>query len=222
MNFKEDKNRKIEEAIYEELTKPFPIQAYKVDKSRGFELTSLDAQYIKDRLNGVLGIGGWDFQERFEVIDSSIEIEEMDRVAGKPIMKTIHRKGVICQGILTIFIPQYDDEGIRMKDKAIFKRATGGCSYKSKGQTISDVWKSAATESLSKCCSYLGIGGEMYKGLIDPKVIAKEKGNYEAAIKAVKSAKTDSEKKRLQVMVDQYKWDIGEKEELLKMLKGEA
>jgi hypothetical protein len=200
------------DALYKKLTESFPIEAYKVDKSRGFELTSLDAQYIKDRLNETFGIFGWEFQERFTEVEKEVEVEERD-----PVKKTIERKkvlrsGIVCHGILTIFHP--DDNSLNRHIQA-----TGGCSYKSKGQNLSDIYKSAATESLSKAASYIGIGGEMYKGLVDPKVISKERGNFEAALKAAKTAKSESEKKRIKVLTDQYKWDIGEVEQILKVLE---
>lgn len=198
--------------LYEQLTKEFPIQAYKVDKSRGFELTSLDAQYIKDRLNETFGIFGWEFQERFSEVEKEVEVEEFDKIKKEVKRTKTLRSGIICHGILTIFHPE---------DKSLNRhiQATGGCSYKLKGQNLSDIYKSAATESISKAASYIGIGGEMYKGLVDPKVIAKERGDFQAAIGAAKKASTEAEKKRIKVLVDQYKWNNGEKEEILNVLE---
>lgn len=173
-------------SIFDELAAPFPIEAYKIDKSRGFPLTSLDAQWIKERLNRVFGVFGWEFEETF------VEKEE----------------GVICHGKLTV----KDGENSR----SVW--ATGGCSRKPKGQTMSDVFKSAATESLSKCCSYIGIGNEMYKGNVPCDELDKPRGNYAAAVKSAKDAKTKEEKTRLITKVRNYKWEKGELDELEKLL----
>ena len=51
---------------YELLKADFPAEAYSVDKSRGFALTSLKAQYLVERLNDVLGIHGWEIRGKFE------------------------------------------------------------------------------------------------------------------------------------------------------------
>ena len=42
--------------IYDKLKAPFPKDAYSCDSSRGFNLTSIKAQYVIERLNDVLGI----------------------------------------------------------------------------------------------------------------------------------------------------------------------
>ena len=50
-----------EQEIYKALAAPFPKEAYSKDTSRGFALTSLKAQYVRERLNEVLGIMNWTF-----------------------------------------------------------------------------------------------------------------------------------------------------------------
>lgn len=44
---------------YDLLSRPFPKSALSKDTSRGFELTSIKAQYIVERLNESLGLFGW-------------------------------------------------------------------------------------------------------------------------------------------------------------------
>ncbi|HLD91221.1 MAG TPA: hypothetical protein VI911_09440 [Patescibacteria group bacterium] len=61
-----------EKEIYEKLSSPFPSEAFQVDSSRGFDLSSLKAQYIVERLNEVLGIGGWDLVGAYERIKDDI------------------------------------------------------------------------------------------------------------------------------------------------------
>ncbi len=45
--------------LYKELIKEFPPEAYQLDDSRGFDLTSIKAQYIKERLCEVFTPFGW-------------------------------------------------------------------------------------------------------------------------------------------------------------------
>lgn len=47
-------------AMYEALKAPFPDEAYSTDSSRGFNLTSIKAQYVVERLNEVCGVDGWE------------------------------------------------------------------------------------------------------------------------------------------------------------------
>ena len=54
------------QAKYRELLKPFPAEAYSVDSSRGFNLTSIKAQYVVERLNEVMGVDGWELVGNFE------------------------------------------------------------------------------------------------------------------------------------------------------------
>lgn len=66
--------------MYDGLTKDFPEEAMSKDTSRGFALTSIKAQYVRERLNQVMGVDGWE-SESF-VIDRS-----EDGVAVKMVMK---------------------------------------------------------------------------------------------------------------------------------------
>lgn len=45
--------------IYKKLSEDFPPEAMTKDNSRGFALTSIKAQYVRERLNEVLGVDGW-------------------------------------------------------------------------------------------------------------------------------------------------------------------
>jgi len=47
------------DAIYKKLIAPFPKEAMTKDSSRGFDLTSIKAQYVRERLNEVMGVNGW-------------------------------------------------------------------------------------------------------------------------------------------------------------------
>lgn len=45
--------------------KPFQDEAYSVDSSRGFNLTSIKAQYVVERLNDTVGVDGWTIRPEF-------------------------------------------------------------------------------------------------------------------------------------------------------------
>ena len=58
----------MDDKITKELRKDFPQEALSKDTSRGFELTSIKAMYIIERLNDVFGVFGWgyDFTDPIE------------------------------------------------------------------------------------------------------------------------------------------------------------
>lgn len=60
------------EEAYQELKADFPPEAYSVDDSRGFELTSLKAQYMVERLNEVFGLGGWDLTGNYQETENGV------------------------------------------------------------------------------------------------------------------------------------------------------
>lgn len=71
--------------VYTKLKEPFAKEALSVDSSRGFNLTSLKAQYIVERLNEVCGIDGWVHRCTYSEVPG----------------------GILCQGTLII------DNGVR-------------------------------------------------------------------------------------------------------------
>ncbi len=58
--------------IYKKLKADFPKEAYQKDSSRGFDLTSIKAQYVVERLNDVLGINGWKIEGEFKDVDTGV------------------------------------------------------------------------------------------------------------------------------------------------------
>ena len=58
--------------IYNKLKEPFPKEALSTDSSRGFDLTSVKAQYVVERLNEVVGIGNWRHTGAYEPVDGGV------------------------------------------------------------------------------------------------------------------------------------------------------
>jgi len=130
-----------EKNYFKELSKEFPPEAYSVDSSRGFNLTSLKAQYIKERLNEVFTVWGWEFEEQFKPLDDG---------------------SMLCHGKLTVKT---------LDDLPIIREVTA-MGFSQKKKNTGDVYKSASTDSLSKCASYIGVANDAFKGLIDPDSIS--------------------------------------------------
>lgn len=125
--------------LLEKLQADFPKEAHSVDSSRGFNLTSIKAQYIKERLNEVFGIFSWAFEENF------VEI----------------KTGILCHGELVV----------RQKDESRLIQATGFSPIK---KNMGDAYKGASTDSLSKACSFIGIGNEVFKGNVNLSTVAEK------------------------------------------------
>lgn len=145
--------------IYQKLTEPFPKEAMTKDTSRGFALTSIKAQYVRERLNEVMGVDGWETESQVVNQDEG---------------------GVAVSLKMTLMFPE---------GKKVTRTAFGGASRKGKGQTYGDLYKSAETDALCKVASNFGVGNDVFKGLVDantlemttstssPKVVSVSKKN---------------------------------------------
>lgn len=126
---------------YAELTKEFPKEAMTSDSSRGFALTSIKAQYVRERLNEVMGPDGW---------DSNTDVINIDAEGN-----------VAVKFALTLHFPE----------RSVTRTSFGGAKKKAKGQTHGDIYKSAETDALSKAASNFGVGNSVFKGLVDAKTL---------------------------------------------------
>ena len=121
------------------LNAPFDwSKAVQAHESRSY-LTVLKSMYVVERLNDVFGVSGWDLDyDMFK--DSENE--------------------VIVQGRIV----QREKEDQRALTTYQFGSGIKG----RKGSDPADAYKSAVTDCLSKCASYLEIGIQVFKGEIDP------------------------------------------------------
>ncbi len=121
------------EQLKAELYAPLPSEAIKPHPTKTF-LSTIKPIYVTDRLNEVFGIGGW--QLRTE----NVLVNDNGTVVNK----------------ITLTVPEYD----------IYYECFGGNDnggQASKGFDLGDAFKGATTDGLSKICSYLGIGIDVYK-----------------------------------------------------------
>lgn len=130
------------ETIYLRLTAPFPEEAYGADTTRGSKvLTSLKAQFVVERLNEVFGLGNWRLDGEWKDVDD----------------------GILFIGELTAQFFEND------KPVIISTGPVPGFAGTDK-ENSGDAYKSARTDCLSKSSSLLGIGNEMYKGNVKPRL----------------------------------------------------
>lgn len=132
---------KTQEQLRSELYAPLPSEAIKPHPTKTF-LSTIKPIYVTDRLNEVFGIGNW--QLRTE----NILIKDNGTVVNK----------------VTFTVPEYN----------IYYECFGGNDNGgdgSKGFDLGDAFKGATTDGLTKICSYLGIGIDVFKGKHDNRIV---------------------------------------------------
>jgi hypothetical protein len=122
------------------LKKDFPAEALSKDTSRGFELTSIKAAYVVERLNDVFGIGGWaytftSFEQIGDEVCTTVTLVIKDKMEGH---ESIHEHNLL--------------------------KISNAGGKRVINNNITDARKSAITDGLTKCASFLGIGHKVFKG----------------------------------------------------------
>jgi hypothetical protein len=126
--------KKTGEQLKTELYAPLPSEAIKPHPTKTF-LSTIKPIYVTDRLNEVFGIGGWQLKTE------NILVNDNGTVVNKVILT----------------VPEYN----------IYYECFGGNDnggQSSKGFDLGDAFKGATTDALTKICSYLGIGIDVFKG----------------------------------------------------------
>jgi hypothetical protein len=148
---------------------PFPPEALSADTSRGFELTSIKAAFVIERLNQVFGPCGigWRYAhspfEEVQTHDGRVEI--IAEVA----LQFRFAATNDCTGCdRAVWDAQANDWAFRNSNndwsEPIF--AAGGKSVGKGGAAFTDARKSAVTDGLTKAASMIGIGADVFKGLV--------------------------------------------------------
>jgi hypothetical protein len=120
------------------LGEPLPKWALKNHPTRK-NMTVIHPMAVIDRLNEVFGVGKWSFYTSF--ISCEKEIQNTSRGDRQIYVSAVH--GTLTVSAEDIHIEQF-----------------GGSTNDDKG----DALKGGATDALTKCASYLGIGASIYKG----------------------------------------------------------
>lgn len=148
------------------LRAPFPAKALTPDTSRGFELTSIKAAYVIERLNDVFGPCGvgWRYVHTpFEtVVTGDQRAEILTEVALQYRVSDDEQRG--CG-------PVEWHEGWRIRSdhpwhwsEPVF--AVGGRGLGRGSAPNTDARKSAVTDGLTKAASMIGIGHQVFKGQV--------------------------------------------------------
>ncbi len=137
-----------------------PLEALSADTSRGFELTSIKAAFVVERLNQVFGPcgAGWRYvHSPFEWVEGEVitEVALQFQVAdsgGNAVVWDSQSHG-------WAFVP--DSEGWSWPILSPGGRRPG------KGTApLTDARKGAITDGLTKAASMIGVGHEVFKGLV--------------------------------------------------------
>ncbi len=131
-----------DDAVREKLKAPFPAEAISQHPTKTF-LSTIKAIYIVERLNDVVGIGGWDLEH--EIVSDP---EDYVSVRGR----LHYGKRNADDG------PAYSIYEFRTPDQY------GGHKKTGTNTEPADGYKSAVTDCQSKCASYLEIGIDVFKG----------------------------------------------------------
>lgn len=116
------------------LRKPLPTEAVKPHPTKTY-LSSIKAIYVTERLNEVFGVGSWSLKT--------------DHIL------TTDKGMVVCKTILEI------------KEYGIYYESFGGSDNggeNSKNFDLGDAYKGATTDAITKICSYMEIGIDVFKG----------------------------------------------------------
>jgi hypothetical protein len=153
------------------LRAPFPEEALSSDTSRGFELTSIKAAYVIERLNEVFGPCGvgWRYVHgRFEQLETGNgRVEFITEVA---FQYRFHATNDCAGCDQVVWDAQAGDWAFRNHgsnhdwSEPIF--ACGGKSPGKGSAPLTDARKSAVTDGLTKAASMIGVGHEVFKGLV--------------------------------------------------------
>lgn len=128
----------MENVKLELLKSPLPAEAVKQHPTKTY-LSSIKAIYVIERFNDVFGVGKW---------TQKVEETSVDKASGMVVVKVTFEVPA-----LGIYYESYGGND------------NGGAS--SKNFDLGDAYKGATTDAITKIGSYLGVGMNVFKGLVD-------------------------------------------------------
>jgi len=135
--------------IYQQLAAPFPEQAIQRTEGkltgRGYDTSGIGYQFIANRLNEVLGVGGWRAHR-------TVNVKEIVRSNGRPAFEAICditlELGEWVGGDFVVFAESLADGGHLASSEA-------------------DARKGAYTNAFKKAAAFFGVGRQAYEGSLD-------------------------------------------------------
>lgn len=203
-------------AMYEALTVPMPKESLKDDKGRGFALTSIRAAFVLERATEVFGLLGYGW--RYAHSPHRIEVtagagpkgeDRVELLTTVCVQWRLPREALKVAGSPPVDWDQMrDSDGTilhgwyRMKDcPAVWSEpvfATGGSAANRKGSVgLTDAYRAATTNGITKCITRLGVALEIYKGENDiaSSAEAEAKAKRAAAARKAKARKAAKAKR---------------------------
>ncbi len=132
--------------LFKELSKPFEEKAVQRTKGavtkKGYDTTGFGYQYLVNRFNEVLGVGGWNW--RFKVMK---EEEGVFKNSGTPFWEVTGRAEIM----------------VKVDGKKITHGEFGG----HRAGNYADALKGASTNAFKKTAAFFGVGKQAFEGSID-------------------------------------------------------
>lgn len=143
------------------LKAPFPPEALTADTSRGFELTSIKAAYVIERLNDAFGPCGTGWRYSHSSFDDVATADGRLEVVTEVALQ--YRSGDDSAGCGRVtWTDTWEYSGDHGWSEPIF--ACGGKGLGRGGAPYTDARKSAVTDGLTKAASMIGVGHRVFKG----------------------------------------------------------
>ena len=135
--------------IYQQLAAPFPEHCIQRTEGRltgrGYDTSGIGYQFIANRLNEVLGVGGWRAHR-------TVNVKEIVRANGRPAFESICditlELGEWVSGDFVVFAESLADGGHLASSEA-------------------DARKGAYTNAFKKAAAFFGVGRQAYEGSLD-------------------------------------------------------
>ena len=135
--------------IYQQLAAPFPEQAIQRTEGkltgRGYDTSGIGYQFIANRLNEVLGVGGWRAHR-------TVVVKEVTRSNGRPAFEAI------CD--ITLELGEWVSGDFQVFAESL---ADGGHLASSEA----DARKGSYTNAFKKAAAFFGVGRQAYEGSLD-------------------------------------------------------
>ncbi len=135
--------------IYQQLAAPFPEHAIQRTEGkltgRGYDTSGIGYQFIANRLNEVLGVGGWRAHR-------TVVVKEVTRANGRPAFEAI--------ADITLELGSWENGDFMVFAESL---ADGGHLASSEA----DARKGAYTNAFKKAAAFFGVGRQAYEGSLD-------------------------------------------------------
>jgi hypothetical protein len=136
--------------IYQQLAAPFPEHCIQRTEGRltgrGYDTSGIGYQHIANRLNEVLGVGGWRAHR-------TVNVKEITRANGRPAFEAI------CD--ITLELGSWGENG----DFMVFAESLADGGHLASSEA--DARKGAYTNAFKKAAAFFGVGRQAYEGSLD-------------------------------------------------------